>query len=90
MIGAEEIATAEKLLKIVVGDGMDVPGQFAHYQIDRVAYENFHQQMMSLMIARCQQSGTVIPRTLIPVLNTLLMHHFLVGVVCGRQNPAGA
>jgi len=85
MIQAEDMQRAERLLKIVVGDGMDVPGQFSHYQIDRQAYENFHQEQMLLMIRRAQQLKIQIPRELIPVVNTLMAHHFLTGFVCGKE-----
>jgi len=77
------------MLKLVAGvDGIDVPRQFQTYQVDRIAYENFHQDMMSLIIKRTQEQRQRIPRVMIPTLNTVLAHHFLVGVVCGR-NAAG-
>ena len=87
MIGASDINQAERLLRIVVGDGMDVPGQFSHYQIDRMAYENYHQEQMSLLIRRSQEINAPIPQKLVPTINTLMVHHFLVGFVCGRSSP---
>lgn len=84
MITAETIASAEKLLSLVA-DGMDIPGQFARYQVDQQAYENFHQEMMGLVIQRMQQGRMQFPRRAIPVINTIMAHHFLVGVACGRM-----
>ena len=85
MIGAKEIETAERLLRIVVGDGMDVQGQFKHYRVDRIAYDKFHQEMMSIVIRRAQQTRVPVHGELVPILNTIIAHHFLVGVVCGIQ-----
>jgi hypothetical protein len=86
MIDAGSIETAERLLKFVGGgkpDGHD--RSFKHYEVERQDYENFHQEMMSLVIKRCQQEGIQIPPRLVPVINTLMAHHFLVGVVCGKE-----
>lgn len=90
MINGETISQAERMLRIVVGDGMDVSGQMRAYEVDRQAYENFHQEMMSLFIHRLQQTKTQYPRTIIPVINTLMVHQFLIGVVCGRLTASGA
>jgi len=81
-IGAAEIAEAENLLKLVAG--MDTQASFIHYGVDRQAYENFHQEMMSLFIRRAQQQGIQIPQRLVPTINTIMVHHFMVGVVAGR------
>lgn len=86
MIDAEAIAQAEKLLRFVDGaEGMDTNQQFGHYSVDRQAYENFHQEIMALFIRRSQELNIPIPQKLVPVINTLMSHHFLVGVVCGRS-----
>ena len=81
-IGAKEIDQAERLLRVVAG--MDTQKSFEHYGVDRQAYENFHQEMMSLFIRRCQESGIAIPNRITPIINTLMLHHFMVGVVAGR------
>jgi len=81
-IGAKEIEQAERLLKLVAG--MDTQASFQHYNVDRMAYENFHQEMMSLFIRRAQQQGIQIPQRLIPTINTIMVHHFMVGVVAGK------
>lgn len=84
MIDGKTIEQAERLLRIVVGDGMDVQGQFNHYKVDRQAYENFHQEMMGILIKRLQQSRVQVPNTAMPIINTIMAHHFLVGVVASR------
>jgi len=85
MINATDIEMAERLLRIVVGDGMSVQGQFEHYKINRDDYEKFHKDLMSLFIRRTQMSGIPVRNELMPVLNTLMTHHFLVGYVCGVE-----
>jgi hypothetical protein len=82
MIEADKIARAETLLKVVAG--MDSQAGFEHWGVDRQSYENFHQEMMSLWIRRCQQMGVPVNNRMVPTINTLMVHHFLTGVVAGK------
>jgi hypothetical protein len=85
LITADTIVNAEKMLRIIASEPGNVEGQMRAYQIDRQAYENFHQEMISLFIRRMREEQLQYPRMIIPVLNTLMVHHFLIGVACGRM-----
>jgi hypothetical protein len=40
--------------------------------------------MMGIMIKRLQQSRIQIPNTAMPIINTIMAHHFLVAIVASR------
>jgi hypothetical protein len=79
MIRANDIGHAERILSIFVQED-DVAPQFEHCMVDRDAFENFLKDRTTLMKKRYPNMDPRIE----PMLNTMLMHFFFVGVLCGR------
>lgn len=79
MIGAEQIERAEKVLQVVYkADTLD--RQLTDLQVDPDAFDNFITELRVMMHARY----TDLDPRLLPAINTLFGHGFLVGVICGR------
>jgi len=84
MITASDLERAERILQIVYRE-REVPGQLRNAQVDIEAFNNFLRARQETI----QEAHTIAYRRADPRIhqayNTLLMHFFLVGVVCGRD-----
>jgi hypothetical protein len=84
MVSAEDIARAERILQIVYRE-KEVPRQLRESEVD---YDAFNSWLLARedTIQRAHQITyrRTDPR-IIQAFNTLLMHFFLVGLVCGRD-----
>lgn len=86
VVRTEEIQTAEAMLgerSRLAGLGLGV--QFSRAAVDRETFEKFLTFRMDLWR---EEYADVDPRVE-PIVNTLLMHFFLVGVLCGRLAEGG-
>lgn len=84
MITAEDIARAERILQIVYRE-REVPRQLRQAEVEIDAFNNWLvSREESISRTHPIQYRRVDPRVR-QGYNTLLMHFFLVGVVCGRN-----
>lgn len=86
MISSEELERAEKALQLIYGvSPTSMERQLAHINVDREAFEQWHQHRISSAVRHYWASYKRMDPRLEAAYNTLLMHFFLVGIICGRE-----
>jgi hypothetical protein len=83
MIGASEIEAAEKTLQVV--QGQQLPIQLEMLRTESEAIDNFVFGLKETVKRRYGDAwGQMDPR-LEPAINTMMVHCYQVGLVCGRN-----
>lgn len=83
MVNGEDIVAAEKTLQIVYGGD---PGRsLLRMEVDRDAFDGFVSEKRGQLIKRYGNAWHEMDPRLEPAINTLLVHFFLVGLVCGHN-----
>lgn len=83
VIAAEEIQRAEKILQVVYGSRIE--RQLELLKIDRDAFDKFINEKILLLKRRYGNAWHEMDPRLEPAINTLLVHFFLTGLVCGHN-----
>lgn len=87
MIDAEQLERAERILQIVYGQH-GVPDQLRKMEVEIESFNKFIQHRTDT----CQSQRPIHWRRTPPqvhqMYNTLLLHFFLVGLICGRDEKA--
>lgn len=84
MIGSHEIERAEKTLQVVYG-GSSLDRQLAAFQIEREAFDNFLAHNTGVIKQRYGNAWHEMDPRLEPAINTMLVHMFLTGLICGHN-----
>lgn len=84
MIDARAIERAETTLQVVYGASLD--RQLENLQVDREAFDNALQHGKGAIQRHYGETYRSMDPRLEAAFNTLLMHMFLTGVICGRNS----
>lgn len=79
-----DIERAEKILQVIYGD-QNIPRQLQSMQIDREAFDAWINHRKQSAFKHYFKAYKEMDPRIEAAFNTLLMHFFLVGVVCGRD-----
>jgi hypothetical protein len=83
MVNGGDIQAAERTLRIVYGGPLD--RQLGRLAIDRDAFERFVGEKVAQVKTRYPGAWQEMDPRLEPAINTLLVHFFLTGLICGHN-----
>jgi hypothetical protein len=84
VISAADLERAERILQVTYRDA-ELPAQLRGMEVEIEAFNNFLRARQDTIQEHYQQAYRAADPRLHQAYNTLLMHFFLVGVVCGRS-----
>ena len=84
MIDSHAIERAEHTLKVIYG-GSSLDRQLSAFQIDRGAFDNFLAHNTGVIKQRYGNAWHEMDPRLEPAINTMLVHFFLAGLICGHN-----
>lgn len=84
MIQASEIERAERILQITYRE-REAPRQLRQAEVEVEAFNKWLQARLDVLDRTHPVHNRRVPPQIRQAYNTLLMHFFLVGLVCGRD-----
>lgn len=88
MIDSEAIERAEQVLQVVYRDP-NYERQLEAYEVQREAFDNWLEARKEGVRKHYNDAWASMDPVLEPALNTLFMHIFLTGIICGKNIQRG-
>lgn len=85
MVNLEELYQAEQILQTIYGE-QNIPRQFNNLEVNREAFDAWLTHRKESAFKHYHRAYHDIDPRIEAAFNTLLMHFFLVGLVCGRSD----
>lgn len=84
MIDGDAIERAERILQVTYQEG-DTPGQLRQMEVEINSFNSWLEHRKGSAMKQNYRAYKNMDPRIEPAWNTLLMHFFLVGIVCGRD-----